>query len=323
MVNLKNTEREDFFKNKLCETYNNLEYDKLGDYITKFFKIIDEFSSKGIDIKEKELIKAVGKKDYISYACEISIMYHFLSKYSNFKYEVSNGRDKKNFDFSFSIDILDINIEIKSFSSEKNNSNQSPIKLCLNDDNDDILYRMIKEEYEKNGISDGIVSNNNKKVILDFLKKANSQLPNRKKKSINVVVLCTQDLDQYADILCHFFDSKNAMLYSIQNINTTCKRYKNIDAIVVCNMGYGHINILGIHDRTKKAPINGSDAWDYCLSIPNLPMLFWLRPNDFNDEEQKNISEIFFSHTGYLKKEGPPYYIHIFDLYNKILKSKL
>lgn len=260
--------------------------------------------------KKKFILSSVGKKDFLNYVCELSIIYHFATNNPNcFKNQV-NSFGNKNYDFSFYKENLKINVEIKSL-SPSDNSGRIPIKIFLPKEQEKELYNQ--------GLKN--ITRTTHKKIKELLEKANSQLPSLKDNEINVTILCVSDLDEYADVVTNLLHSEINLLHS--------NNFNNIDCLLVCNIGYEHNFLLDKsvykeYIKIESYKLDGETIWEYKRSIPVLPMLFWLKtPLPRNEDTQKSVMEAMFSHTSYLTgkiKNNNDIQKTIFDLYNNIEK---
>ncbi|MFC1203925.1 hypothetical protein ACFGXS_04540 [Pasteurella multocida] len=302
-------------KDLLQSNYPNIDGNSLGSYCNKFEKIIKILNNLGVNAEEKKksILSSVGKKDFLNYVCELSIIYHFATNYPNcFKNEV-NSFGNKNYDFSFYKENLKINVEIKSL-SPSDNSGKIPIKIFLPKEQEQELYNQGLEN----------ITRTTHKKIKELLEKANSQLPSLKDNEINVTILCVSDLDEYADVVTNLLHSEINLLHS--------NNFNKIDCILVCNIGFEHNFLLdkSVYETyidIQSYKLNGEMIWEYKRSIPVLPMLFWLKTSfPRNDETQKNVMEAMFSHTCYLRekiKSNNDIQEAIFELYNNIAKGVL
>lgn len=310
---------ENNFKNLLIDKYPNIYIESLDAYCDKFEQIISKLNELGIDaeVKKKSILSNIGKKDYLNYVCELSVIYHFASKFSeDFKIDI-NSTNNKNFDFYFFHQDLKMNVEVKSL-SPSDNSEKKPVKLFLPKEQENELY--------KQGLQN--LTRTTYKKIMDLLEKADSQLPLLQAHEINIVLLCVSDLDEYTDVVTNLIHSE----ISILNLN----KFKNIDCVLVCNIGFEHNFLLNkqvykeyIKPNIENYSLDGKLIWDYQRSIPVLPMLFWVNTPLYecrNEEIQKNVMEAMFSHTSYLQrkvKSNNDIQNAIFTLYNEISTGKI
>lgn len=298
------------FRELLKNAYPQIDINSLGAYCDKFEKIIEHFNSLGIkgEDKKKNILSNIGKKDYLNYVCELSIIYYFSSKFPrDFKSEICV--DGKNFDFSFFNNELRINVEVKSLSPSMN-SGRIPIKLFILKEQEHTLYEQGLENLTRTTY----------KKITELLNKADQQLPSLKENEINIVFLCVSDLDEYSDVITNLLHSKIGILEH--------NAFSNIDCILVCNIGFEHNFLLNktVYENYMKNVqeynLNGELVWEYERSAPVLPMLFWLKTT-FNRGEkiQKSVMEATFSHTCYLRnrvKNNDNIQKALFSIYNEI-----
>lgn len=306
---------ENNLQDLLQSNYPKIDRNALGSYCSKFEKIIEHLNGLGVNAEEKKksILSSVGKKDFINYVCELSIIYYFASNYPNaFRSDV-NSISNKNYDFCFYNENLKINVEVKSL-SPSDNSGRIPIKIFLPKEQEQELYHQGLEN----------ITRTTYKKIKELLGKANSQLPSLKDNEINVTILCVSDLDEYADVVTNLLHSEINLLHS--------NNFNNIDCILVCNLGYEHNFLLDKsvykeYQEIQSYKLNGELIWEYKRSIPVLPMLFWLKtPLPRNENIQKTVMEAMFSHTSYLTgniKTNNDIQKAIFDLYNNIEKGIL
>lgn len=248
----------------------------LRQYVSGLVQAITVIKEAGgcVDKKCIEIKRLLEKKkimQYVNIACELSVASYFAKKYPrSFKYQVDTitgekaRPDKQNFDFQFSDEKRIVNVEVKSF-SRKENKNPLPIKIFAPEN----TRRFMKE----NGMP---FEANCMPTMKRFLDAANSQLP-ESRDGLNVVVLCCNDPDEYADAL-ECLVGQNGVLQSspgsLGKLAPVLGDLPNIQAIVICNLGFSHLGVLDT-DKVKciyKDQINefrnGIVGWHYNANIP-------------------------------------------------------
>ncbi len=325
------------FKSRVLETVcseSKYEDKVIEDYLNEIEMMIQEFIESKVYVKDifYKLLNAIGKPDYIHHACEFSLAYHFFKTFPDrFSYQISSqvastgniADHPKNYDIKFSNKNLNFHVEVKTI-MPMNYESKEPCKIFLPDDERKLMYRQVAKNSSPNLMP----------KLSRFLKDANMQLPERQSSNdINIVIICCNDLDEYADILECLCNERMGILSEQNkgsNIVPSKKDLCNIDGIVICNLGFEH---HAFFDREKLIKfyrcddicLSGKEIWQYYRSIPVLPMLLFF--NKFEEDIEKIMVCSFFSHIGYFfdywKKFNSNNQKALFSLFNDIVNEKL
>ncbi|SUO98318.1 hypothetical protein [Suttonella indologenes] len=323
------------FEEKISEVLKTESDNELiQDYLKELELMSQELIEVKVDIKDilTKLLNSIGQSDYIHHACEFSLIYHFFKEFpSGFLYQIpsqvaSTGNKidtPKNYDVKFSNNGINFHVEIKTIKPMCYDG-KDPIKLFLSKDKIKSLYEQGARNFSPNLMS----------KISNFLKDANRQLPEKKSfNDVNIVILCCNDLDEYADVLeCLGNEQIGILRVKNKNQNSefvpTKEELFNIDGIVICNLGFEHQaffnrgKIFKLY-QSDDVCLNGKDIWGYKRSIPVLPMLFFTKK--FEEDIEKTISCSFFSHTPYFYDYWKNYEQQeaLFKLFNDIINKKI
>ncbi|WP_159068665.1 hypothetical protein [Neisseria wadsworthii] len=325
------------FKSRILETVcleSKYEDKIIEDYLNELQMMIQEFIESKLCVKDifYRLFNTIGKPDYIHHACEFSLAYHFFKTFPDrFSYQISSqvastgniADHPKNYDIKFSNKNLNFHVEVKTI-TPMNYESKEPCKIFLPDDERQSIYEQGFKDFSPNLVP----------KISRFLKDANMQLPLRQSSNdINIVMLCCNNLDEYADILECLCNERMGILSEQNkgsNIVPAKKDLCNIDGIVICNLRFEH---YAFFDREKlfkfyqcdDVCLSGKEVWQYYRSTPVLPILFFLK--NFEEDVEKTMSSSFFSHTGYFadywKKSNSDNQTALFSLFNDIANKKI
>lgn len=302
----------------------------VDQYVKRLEKVLERLSSKGVnaDNLRSKLVTALQKKNtggFVNLACELSAADHFLTSYSDgFCYQVPSNAPKagkgmrKSFDFSFKVQDITFNVEVKALSPNRDSSNGSQVKSFLRPSE-------TQELYDK-GLR---FSKNCAPAIGRHLLDANDQLI-RPAHGINVMLLCCNDLDEQADALTCFIGEHGICSQTkTQGIVPAPAELKNIDAVVICCLGLLHGGVLYPECFTAALGGNnarltdGSNAWDYSRSFP---IAFPLQKDRVPSNMQTLFGKMFGSvHAGvfeHMKKNGGDIQAALFSTFKDVMHSQ-
>ncbi|WP_339648577.1 hypothetical protein [Halopseudomonas pelagia] len=211
----------------------------------------------------------------------------------------STGPDK-NFDFTFQAEGVRFNVEVKAFSKAFDPNDKGGTKY--------FLPEPIKQSLYKAGAK---MSPTLAPTTGRFLQDANDQLP-RRSDDMNVVLLCCNDPDEYADVMDSLFGPYGLLgAYGVVGGNATQPNsiipnfslMTNIDAVVVCLTGFLHSGIVNTLRFSRAYKLDGcslSDpelAWDFRYTFP---CGFWLHRPPAERWREIALHKVFNSHLGLL-----------------------
>ena len=247
----------------------------VDQYEEELWRLLDTLNSHGFDTAElqQRLTAALGDKDtggYVNLACELAAVGHFLKHFpEGFRYQVpstepaSDTGMSKNFDFAFIANGFSFHVEVKAFAPNPKAHEGPPIKLFLPREQQEALY--------KQGLR---FSRHCAPAIARFLNDANNQLT-LPTNGLSVMLLCCNDLDEFADALTCFIGPHGICNQTAQQgLIPAPTQLPNIDAVVICQLGFNQSAVL---DPAKfkrflgEDDLNiahGADAWDYKTAFP-------------------------------------------------------
>ncbi len=247
----------------------------VDQYASSLRTLLGAFESKGFDAADlqKRLTSALRDKDtggYINLACELAAASHFLKHFPDgFRYQVPSTEPEsgegmsKNFDFAFVVNDFSFNVEVKAFAPKPTDRQGPPIKVFLPSDQRRELY--------KQGAR---FSSNCAPAIARFLNDANAQLTSPS-NGLSVMLLCCNDLDEFADALTCFVGQHGIYYQTEQDeLVPAPSQLPNIDAVVICQLGFNQSAVLDPikfksfygNDSVKIA--HGAAGWDYTSALP-------------------------------------------------------
>ncbi|UST56476.1 hypothetical protein NF672_13480 [Pseudomonas moraviensis] len=248
------------------------------------------------------LVRAGKIEEFLSQVSELGAAEYFRATYPDgFENHVSNPESSntgpdKNFDFSFETEGIRFNAEVKAFSKTLSANDHGGAKF--------FLPEPVKRQLYKSGVKMASTLAPN---IGRFLQDANSQLL-RRGDDINVVLLCCNDPDEYADVMESLFGRYGMIGSSRTAGNDTMlpdsvipnlSLLINIDAVVVCMAGFLHsgiVNTLRLTRAYNENDLSLSSAdhpWDFRYSFP---CGFWLHRAPPDKERQIAFQKAFNSH---------------------------
>ena len=322
----------DSIRSLLIDYAQSQERKVVEQYCAKLDSILTDLRSAGFCTRELEnhLIAALKDKkngNYINRACELSAAGYFMTNFpTGFKYQVENmdsapsrgDGSPKDFDFSFVADEYVFNVEVKTFALKPLNNETPPIKSFLPPSQTKAMYNQ--------GMR---VSQNCAPAIGRFLKDANTQLV-RPDGGLSVVLLCCNDLDEYADALTCFV-SPHGICHKTANgeLVPSPTDLPNIDAVVICNLGFNHSAVVDLkryrdffRDENENIP-DGAAPWNYALA---LPVGFCLRQESRAESLLKAFMTAFRSHSfsisNLMDKNGGDVQQAVFDLFNSAINTR-
>lgn len=244
----------------------------INQYSEQLSTLLSALRSRGFEAHRvcKRMNAALSKEDlgsYINDACELAVASHFLALYpETFRYQIPSEASKqgkpKNFDFAFSADGVEFNVEVKSLTPEPMNR---PRRL---------LKSFLPQPWTHDLVSQGAEFEANcMPAITRLMTSASAQLP-RGNGAHNVMLLCCNDPDEIADVLtcligphglCRSTES-NGPLPGLSD-------FPHIDTVVICLMGLQHLCVLEPPRRQRFFPndtadVGGARAWAYQSAIP-------------------------------------------------------
>lgn len=204
---------------------------------------------------------------YLNDACELTVVSHFLDFYpENFRYQVpaksGDQNTPKNFDFTFYANDFQFNVEVKSFTFE---SLDRPRRLLKSFLPSAWTHELVNQgaEFEANCMP----------ALKRLMTKASAQLP-RSNGAHNVMLLCCNDPDEFADVLMCLI-GPNGLCRSTESNGPlpSLSAFPNIDTVVICHLGLQHLCALKPTHQSRffpneSADIEGGRAWEYPNSLP-------------------------------------------------------
>jgi hypothetical protein len=296
-------------------------------YFGKLASILTDLRTGGYDTRNLEqlFVSALRDKEkggYINHACELTAAGHFMKNFpEGFTYQVEGMASSatppstgpvKNFDFSFVADGQVFNVEVKTFAPRPIDDHAPLIKVFLPRPSAKALYNQ--------GMR---FSSNRAPTIGRFLEDANTQLV-RPNCGLSVVLLCCNDLDEYADTLTSFVGPHGICHKTAKEGPVPSpKDLPNIDAVVICNLGFNHSAVVDpkrIRSFYRDESVNvvdGAVPWDYAMA---LPAGFFLRQESRPENLLKAFMTVFRSHnlhiSNLMKQNGGDVQQAVFALFN-------
>jgi len=231
----------------------------------------------------------------------------------------STGPDK-NFDFTFQAEGIRFNVEVKAFSKAFSTDDEGGAKY--------FLPEPIKQQLYDVGIE---MKATLAPTIGRFLGDANCQLL-RRDNDMNVVLLCCNDPDEYADVMesLHgpygLIRASKAAGNSPQLPNSVIPNLSlmtNIDAVVVCLTGFLHSGIVNTLRFSRAYKLDGlrltdpEHAWDFRFTFP---CGFWLHRPPAEQLREVSLHKVFNSHLSllltYYKQHDKDWQAAVFSLIN-------
>ncbi len=208
------------------------------------------------------------RKDFscVNQMCEYSLAFNSAKRYPEcFQFQVDAlslvsppARGRKSFDFRFISKETPYNVEVKSFSRAHQVGDESqPVKIFLPREDCQALY-------DAGLRSEGTC----RRALIGFLDKANTQLPSSG-NGVNVVVICCNDVDEYADALECLIGK-----FGIVSDEGMLAKYPKIDAIVLTLTGLFHFSaidpdvISSVLQEEGALPSDDFDFWGHALTLP-------------------------------------------------------
>jgi hypothetical protein len=295
-------------------------------YFEKFMSILADLRGRGYSTSELEqrFVAALCNKEeggYINHACELATVGYFLKNFpEGFRYQVESKAPAipsgvglaKSFDFSFVADGYMFNVEVKAFTPRPIDNDAPPIKVFLQ-------RGTVKDLYAQ-GMR---FSSNRAPAIGRFLEDANTQLV-RPDSGLSVILLCCNDLDEYADALTCFVGPQGICNMTARDgLVPSPADLPNVDAVVICNLGFNHNAVvdhkrmrLFYHDQSVNIA-NGAAAWNYAMA---LPAGFFLRQEVRQESLLKAFMTAFRSYnlhiSNLMEQNGMDIQEAVFSLFN-------
>ncbi|HDR9058083.1 TPA: hypothetical protein QDB02_005883 [Burkholderia vietnamiensis] len=262
--------------NSLLRAYAPAQNPHIVDqYTDGLCVLLGALRSNGFDTTDlqKRLSTALRDKDtggYVNLACELAAVGHFLKHFPDgFRYQVPNAESAvgsgvaKNFDYAFVVGDFSFHVEVKAFAPKATFRQRSPIKVFLPPDQREELYEQGAR-----------FSSNCAPGIARFLKDANDQLT-LPSNGLSVMLLCCNDLDEFADALTCFV-GPHGICYQTeqQGLVPAPSQLPNIDAVVICQLGFNQCAVLdpmklkGFYADDSVEIADGAAAWEYTSSLP-------------------------------------------------------
>lgn len=281
----------DELKAILLNRFQDLPVQHIDDYVNSLIfalRMMLNEADQVAAIREACSYLKIGRDfSYVNKACEYSSAVNFRRIYSDcFQYQVDTltlasppARGMGSFDFRFHSETTPYNVEVKSFArSHQTDDESQPVKIFLPREHCQALY--------DGGLrSEGT----SRKTLIGFLDKANKQLPSSG-RGMNVVVVCCNDVDEYADALECLSGN-----YGLARDAKMIVKYSNIDAVVLTLTGLLHFSAIDPDVLSKTVqeegvlPRGDFDFWDYVLALP-LGVLF---SRDCGDEIEDDFKRVF------------------------------
>jgi hypothetical protein len=302
----------------------------INQYADGLQLLLRELESSGFDAADvlKRLTSALRDKNtggYVNLACELAAAGHFLKHFPDgFGYQVPSAEPAcgegtpKNFDFSFVVNGFTFNVEVKSFAPKLTDHRGPPVKVFLPPDQREWLYEQGSR-----------FTSNCAPGIARFLRDANEQLT-APATGLSVMLLCCNDLDEFADALACFIGPYGICnQITQQGLIPAPAQLPNIDAVVICQLGFNQSAVLNpmklksfFDDDSIKAS-DGADAWDYKTALPIGFFLHKMRPAH---DLQTVFGEVFRSLHGniysLMQRNGNDPQGALFSLFNKANNRK-
>lgn len=298
----------------------------IDQYSARLRTLLSELRSRGFAAHRvcRRMNKALSKRNigsYLNDACELAVVSHFLDIYpADFRYQVpiatGDHGTPKNFDFAFSADGFVFNVEVKSFIPEPMDRPRQPLKSFLPHN---WTHELINQgaKFEANCMP----------AITRLMTKASEQLP-RSNGAHNVMLLCCNDPDEFADVLtcligphglCRSTES-NGSLPSLSS-------FPHIDTVVISHLGLQHLCVLEPTRQSTFFPngfadMDGGQAWTYPSSLPisvNLRHIPLAAAHALAQGRAFNLHDVYFYPR--LDSIGSNCQEVLFDVFNTLARS--
>lgn len=279
----------------------------LDQYCARLAAAIDTQKAPGKTLQEMadglaELVLKDEMEPFLSQVSELGAAAYFKTAYPvGFDNHIPNPGSSstgpvKNFDFRFQAEGIRFNVEVKAFSKAFDPDREGGVKY--------FLPEHVKQPLHEAGTE---MTSTLATTIGRFLSKADSQLF-RRGDDMNVVLLCCNDPDEYADVMESLHgpfglisasraagDSPTLPDSVIPNLSLMT----NIDAVVVCLSGFLHAGIVNKvrFSRAYKLDDCSLDkperAWDFRYTFP---VGFWLHRPPTEQQREEGFHKAFNSH---------------------------
>lgn len=273
------------------------------------------------------LLRVNNIEGFLSQVSELGASEYFRTTYpEKFANHVPNpgssrtGTDK-NFDFTFKAEGIRFNVEVKAFSKSFSTEEAVGAKY--------FLPEPVKQRLHEVGIE---MKPTLATTIGRFLGDANLQLLHRDDNDMNVVLLCCNDPDEYADVMESLHgpygliraskDAGDSPLLP-NSVIPNLSLMTNIDAVVVNLTGFLHSGIVNTFRFSRAYKLDGlslSDpncAWDFRLTFP---CGFWLHRYPADQLREISLYKVFNSHHSllldYYKQHDNDWQAAVFSLIN-------
>lgn len=272
------------------------------------------------------LLRADNVEEFLSQISELGAAAYFRATYpENFKNHVpspsssSTGPDK-NFDFTFRAGGIRFNVEVKAFSKTFCASDEGGAKY--------FLPELVKQPLYDAGVA---MTPTLAPTIGRFLRDANGQLL-RSDDDMNVVLLCCNDPDEYADVMESLHGPYGLIRASRtagdspllpNSVIPNLSLMTNIDAVVVCLTGFLHSGIVNTLRFSRAYKLDGlslsnpEHAWDFRFSFP---CGFWLHRPPTEPQREITFHKVFNSHLksllAHYKQHNQDWQAAVFSLIN-------
>lgn len=302
----------------------------VDQYVEKLCALFSALREKGFDADDlrARMTEALRSKEtggYSNLACELAAAGHFLEHFpEGFRYQVPSGPPAagvgtaKNFDFSFMVDNFSFNVEVKAFTPKAPGRQRPPQKQFLPPQVAQALYDVGHR-----------FSSNCAPAIGRFLTDANTQLT-RPSDGLSVMLLCCNDLDEFADALTCFV-GPHGICYQAeqQGLVPAPSQLPNIDAVVICQLGFNQSAILdpgkfeNFYGEDGISISDGAEAWNYARALPIALFLRGERPSlalqvEFEKAFQSRHADI----SNLMAMKGIDAQAALFHLFNMDLASR-
>ena len=297
----------------------------IGQYVDSLHALLETLESNGFDAVglRKRLTSSLREKNtggYVNLACELAAVGYFLKQFPDgFRYQVpsaepaAGGGMAKNFDFAFIASGFSFHVEVKAFAPKAMDRQGPPIKVFLPPERSKELYGQ--------GVR---FSSNCAPGIARFLKDANDQLTSPS-DGLSVMLLCCNDLDEFADALTCFIGPHGICHQTEQRgLIPSPSQLPNVDAVVICQLGFNQsaaldpLKFKSFYGDDSIEIAHGADAWDYTFA---LPIGFFLRKELPSHELQVAFGDAFRSNHqnvhALMQQNGGDVQQALFSLFNK------
>ncbi len=244
----------------------------INQYSARLCTLLSELRCRGFAGHRvcKRMNTVLSKRDigrYLNDACELAIVSHFLASYpEDFRYQVpadaGDQNTSKNFDFAFSADGFKFNVEVKSFTPEPMDRPRRQLKSFLPSA---WTHELVNQgaEFEANCMP----------ALVRLMTKASAQLPHSN-DAHNVMLLCCNDPDEFADVLTCLIGPYGICRSSeLNGPLPNLSAFPHIDTVVICLLGLQHLCVLEPTYQSRffpndSADVDGGRAWAYPNSLP-------------------------------------------------------